>query len=291
MDVRSEIAASRFSGGTNMNGALRVDSSYATALTQGNPSGIAKIWPSVYFYSRLLHIIYKASRLAKAGRYDGKEWVNSSLEIFRLLERIGLRIDISGLAEFSAFDGPCVIIGNHMSMMETLLLPVLIQPMKPVTFVIKESLLTYPVFRHVMRSRNPVAVTRTNPRQDLKTVLEEGAKRLEEGTSIIVFPQTTRTTAFDPAEMTSIGVKLAKKAGVRIVPLALRTDAWMNGKYLKDLGRINVRRKVHFAFGPALRVEGKGNEAQYRITEFITAQLTGWNKGDQCASGHVENLG
>jgi 1-acyl-sn-glycerol-3-phosphate acyltransferase len=274
-----------------MNEVLRVDSSYSTAMTKRNPPGIAKIWPSVYFYSRLLRIIYKASRLAKAGRYDGKEWAKSSLDVLELLERIGVQIEISGLAEFGAFDGPCVIIGNHMSMMETLVMPVMIQPMKPVTYVIKESLLTYPVFRHVMRSRNPVAVTRTNPRQDLKTVLEEGAKRLEEGTSIIVFPQTTRTTAFDPAEMTSIGVKLAKKAGVPIVPLALRTDAWMNGRYLKVLGRINVLRKVHFAFGPALRVEGKGNEAQHRITEFITAKLTGWNKGDQCASGHVVNQG
>lgn len=248
-------------------------------MARRNPSGIAKIWPSLCFYSCFIGIVIKASRLAKAGRYDGEEWTKSSLEVLRLLERIGLQIEISGLTEFTSFDGPCVIIGNHMSMMETLLLPVMIQPLKPVTFVIKESLLTYPVFRHVMRSRDPVAVTRTNPRQDLKTVLEEGAKRLGEGTSIIVFPQTTRTTSFDPAEMTSIGVKLAKKAEVPIVPLALRTDAWMNGKYLKDFGRLNVRRKVYFAFGSALRVIGKGNEEQHRITEFIAAQLTNWNEG------------
>ena len=258
---------------------LRVGSSYATATTKKNPPGIARIWPSFYFYSHLLGIIFVASRLARAGRYDGKEWAQSSLEVLHLLERIGVQIEISGLAEFTAFDGPCVIIGNHMSMMETLILPVMIQPMKPVTFVIKESLLRYPVFRHVMRSRNPVAVTRTNPRQDLKTVLEEGAKRLEGGISIIVFPQTTRTASFDPAEMTSIGVKLAKRAEVPIVPLALRTDAWMNGKYLKDLGRINVLRKVYFAFGSAFRVEGRGNEEQHRITEFIATQLSGWKKG------------
>lgn len=262
-----------------MHEVLRVDSSYATAMTKKSPSGIVKIWPSLYFYSHFVGIVIKASRLAKAGRYDGEEWTQSSFEVLQLLERIGLQIEIRGLAEFTAFDGPCVIIGNHMSMMETLLLPVMVQPLKPVTFVIKESLLTYPVFRHVMRSRNPVAVTRTNPRRDLKTVLEEGSKRLEEGTSIIVFPQTTRTTAFDPAEMTSIGVKLAKKAEVPIVPLALRTDAWMNGKYLKDFGRINIGRKVYFAFAPALRVEGKGNEEHQRITECIAAQLSRWNAG------------
>lgn len=262
-----------------MHEALRVDSTYSTVVAPPNRPGIAKIWPSVYFYSHLLAIVYAASRLARAGRYDGREWVKSSLEVLHLLERTGIRIEIEGLDRFTTFDGPCVIIGNHMSMMETLILPVMVQPLKPVTFVIKESLLTYPVFRHVMQSRDPIAVTRTNPRKDLKIVLEEGAKRLAGGTSVIVFPQTTRTTSFDPAEMTSIGVKLAKKAGVPIVPLALRTDAWMNGKYLKDLGRLNVLRPVHFAFGPVLRVEGRGNEEQQRITEFIAARLSGWNEG------------
>ena len=63
-----------------------------------------------------------------------------------------------------------------MSMMETLILPVMVQPIKPVTFVVKETLLSYPVFKHIMLSRNPIAVTRTNPRQDLKTVLNEGLR-------------------------------------------------------------------------------------------------------------------
>jgi 1-acyl-sn-glycerol-3-phosphate acyltransferase len=152
----------------------------------------------------------------------------------------------------------------------------MVQPLKPVTFVIKESLLTYPVFQHIMRSRDPVAVTRNNPRQDLKIVLEEGEDRLSRGVSIIVFPQTTRTNTFDPAQMSSIGVKLAKKAGVPVVPLALKTDAWMNGKYIKDFGRLNVMKQVFFAFGPRLEVVGKGNEELRVVTDFIGAKLLGW---------------
>ncbi len=80
-----------------------------------------------------------------------------------------------------------MIIGNHMSMMETLLLPAMIQPINPVTFVVKEALLSYPVFKYIMRSRNPIAVTRTNPRQDLKTVLSEGMDRLEQGIFPLLF--------------------------------------------------------------------------------------------------------
>ncbi len=262
-----------------MNELLRADAAYATArMGEGERPLLARRWPSLYFYSCFLGIVLRASREVKSGGYDGGRWSESSLEVLRLLERIGLRISISGLQELTAFEGPCVIVGNHMSMMETLLLPVMVQPLKPVTFVIKESLLRYPVFKDVMRSRDPVAVTRNNPRQDLKIVLEEGEKRLRKGVSIIVFPQTTRTNSFDPAQMSSIGVKLAKKTDVPIVPLALRTDAWTNGKYIKDFGRLNVRREVFFAFGPHLRVAGKGNEEQQCITGYIAGKLAGWQE-------------
>lgn len=234
------------------------------------------MWPSLYFYSHFIGVVFRASNLAKTGRYDGRMWADSSLEVLRLLERVGMRVEIDGLEELTRFEGPCVIIGNHMSMMETLILPVMVQPLKPVTFVVKESLLTYPVFHHVMRSRNPVAVTRNNPRQDLKIVLEEGEDRLSKGISIIVFPQTTRTNTFDPVQMSSIGVKLAKKADVPVVPLALKTDAWTNGKFIKDFGRLSVGQRVFFAFGPHLRVVGKGNDELRIVTDFIGAKLAGW---------------
>lgn len=262
-----------------MNDLLQAESSYATVRGKDIPF-FARTAPTLYFYSRLFAVVLKASGLAKRGRYDGVTWAASSLDILHLLEDVGVHISITGLDEFRKVAGPCVVIGNHMSMMETVVLPVMVQPLKPVTFVIKESLLKYPVFQHVMRSRDPVAVSRTNPRQDLKIVLEEGEKRLRQGISIIVFPQTTRTESFEPSQMSSIGVKLAKRAGVPIIPLALKTDAWMNGKILKDFGRIDAAKAVHFAFGAPLSVVGKGTEEQQRVAEFISGKLAGWGQAE-----------
>jgi 1-acyl-sn-glycerol-3-phosphate acyltransferase len=262
-----------------MNDLLQADSSYITATGRNIPL-FARTVPTLYFYSRFFGVICRASRLAKRGQYDGKTWSASSLEILHLLEDIGVSMHITGLEEFRKVAGPCVVIGNHMSMMETVVLPVMIQPLKPVTFVIKESLLKYPIFKHIMRSRDPVAVSRTNPRQDLKTVLEEGEKRLQQGISIIVFPQTTRTDSFDPSQMSSIGVKLAKRAGVPIIPLALKTDAWKNGKYIKDFGVIDASEPVRFAFGEPLSVVGKGAEEQQMVAEFISGKLAGWGRAD-----------
>jgi 1-acyl-sn-glycerol-3-phosphate acyltransferase len=244
---------------------------YQTERTTGTV-----LFPSLAFYVRLFCIVYRASKLAKNGIYDGSNWMESSYEVMQRLEQAGIRIEISGIENVEKVNGAAVIIGNHMSMMETLLLPAIIQPINPVTFVVKEALLSYPIFKYIMRSRDPIAVTRTNPRQDLKTVLNEGLDRLNKGISVIVFPQTTRSHNFDEKQMSSIGVKLAKKAGVPIIPLALKTDCWQNGKQIKDFGKLDVTKMAHFAFGEPIAIEGKGDAEQAVVNAFITRKLKEW---------------
>lgn len=239
----------------------------------------AGLFPTLTFYIRLITIVYRASRIAQKGTYDGAAWVGHSLAVLRALEDVGVDVEISGIEYLQEVAGPCVFVGNHMSMMETVLLPAIIRPLRKVTYVIKESLLEYPIFKHVMRSRKPIAVTRTNPRQDLKIVMDEGVDRLSDDVSIIVFPQTTRAVVFDPKQMSSIGVKLAKKANVPVVPMAVKTDCWENGSRLKDFGRIRSGCTAHFAFGKAMAVDGKGDGTQGEICNFIAAKLESWQSG------------
>lgn len=251
--------------------------------SQKSVSYLAKLAPSVLFYIRFLIIIFSAAFFAKRGKYSDTGWVNSSYSVFQHLEKVGMRVEVVGIEHLTSYDGPCVIIGNHMSMMETLLLPAIIVPFRKITFVVKESLLHYPVFKHVMRSRKPIAVSRTNPRQDLKTVMTEGVARLKEGKSVVVFPQTTRSHNFDSSQMSSIGVKLAKRAGVPIIPLALKTDAWTNGKRFKDFGRLDTTKNSCFAFDKPIFVEGKGAEEQAVVNKFIERKLREWSENAGCS--------
>lgn len=252
---------------------------YANGVYQTQPrplSARARLFPSLTFYPRFMWIVYQASRKSRQGRYDNPSWCHSSLGILRALEGVGVRVVIEGIRNLEGFKGPCLIVANHMSMLETVVLPIIVQPIRDCTFVVKQDLLEYPVFRHVMRSRDPIAVTRAHPREDLKAVLEGGVERLHRGISIILFPQTTRMTTFDPSQFNSMGVKLAHRAKVPIVPLALRTDAWRNGRRLKDFGRIDRGRTVHFDFGPPLEVRGRGAEEHQTILEFIQDRLRRW---------------
>lgn len=251
-----------------------VNGSYRTGA--GPRSLLGRFLPEVRLYSRLLSIVWRGSAKAKRGRYFTADWVASSLETLRALEEIGAVIDINGVDNFRALSGPCVFIGNHMSTLETMVLPAIISQFKDSTFVVKQSLVDYPVFKHIMRARDPITVGRTNPRDDLKAVFEGGEARLRAGRSIVIFPQTTRTEIFDPGQFNTIGIKLAKKANVPVVPIALKTDAWGNGTYLKDYGKVDVSKKVWFDFGKPMTITGRGEAEHQQIIDFISGKLKEW---------------
>ncbi len=248
--------------------------SYQTA--EGAAAWPYSLLPSLFYYSRMLRIVLRSSRMARTNVYDEEAWAASSRDIIEALEKVGVRFSIEGRDHLKELSGPCVFVGNHMSTLETFVLPGLLVPFTPLTFVIKRSLMEYPVFRHVMATRDPVVVDRTNPREDFKVVMEEGAKRLFAGVSIVVFPQTTREDQFDPAHFNTIGVKLAKRAEVPVIPVALKTDAWSNGRFIKDFGPIRPQKTVHFAFGEPLTVTGNGQQQQAAVVDFIQSKLDQW---------------
>jgi 1-acyl-sn-glycerol-3-phosphate acyltransferase len=253
---------------------LTTQSTYQTPMQAG--SRIAAGFPTLVFYTKILGIVRRAARLAAKGLYDNRRWVESSIATIRALESVGGRFEFKGLDVIARLQSPCVFVGNHMSILETFVLPCLVVPHREVTFVVKESLIKYPLFGHVMRSRHPVVVGRESPREDLGVVMEDGQKRLEANISIILFPQTTRSVQFDAKKFNTLGVKLARRCSVPVVPFALKTDAWGLGRRLKDFGRICPEKTVHIHFGETMNVQGGGKEEHNLVVEFIEKNLAAW---------------
>jgi len=249
---------------------------------------LARWLPSLWYYPQFLYHVFRFSALAQRGKYGNEEWWLSSLVSMLALETVGVQIAISGLNELKKVTGPCVIIANHMSTLENICLPGVIQPYKDCTFIVKRGVVEYPVFKHIMLARDPIVVGRENPRADLKTVMDEGTRILAGGRSIIIFPQTTRTLGFDPEQFNSIGVKLAKRANVPMVPLALKTDAWGNGSLVKEFGRIDPTKTVHMAFGPPVSITARGSDEHKQIIEFIQAQMQRWQAAENTHALNVQ---
>ena len=132
--------------------------------------------------------------------------------------------------------------------------------------------------KDILTSLGAIPVSRTNPREDLKAVLTEGKKMLESGRTMIVFPQSTRSAVFDPEQFNSIGIKLAKSAGVPVIPMALKTDFLSNGKVCRDLGPVHPENDVWFEFGEPMEIEGNGQAQQQAVVDFISGCFARWQQ-------------
>jgi len=229
------------------------------------------------FYYRFVKVIIKGAKIARAGRYDYNAWIENSLDNLIFLENSGGMFNITGLNNLRKdTDKAVVIVANHMSTLETVVLPAIVRPNRKVTFVVKDTLVKNNTFGAIMRATEPIVVGRKSPREDLETVLKEGEKLLKQGISLIVFPQSTRTTNFDAKSFNTLGIKLAKRADVKIIPLALKTDFWGNGKFIKEIGKINYKKKIFFDFSSPIKITGNGKEEHKKIIDFISKKQEEW---------------
>lgn len=227
-------------------------------------------WYFVYGYGKE---VLKGRNLAVKNRYDTSEWVNASYRILQNIEKSGGKVFIDGIDNISKVEGPAVFVSNHMSTLETFVFPCIIAPLKQVTYVVKESLVTMPLFGHIMRSRDPIVVSRKNSRQDLLNVISQGKEHIQKGISIVLFPEGTRQEQFDPEKFNTLGIKLAKEAGVPVIPVAIKTDFWGNGKLIKDIGPIRRKEPVCISFGEPISITGNGKAEHKQVIEFISGKV------------------
>lgn len=238
------------------------------------------ITSNIYFFTNMLWILIYSNRHAKKGLYNSLRWYNSSVDVRESLEGAGVKMHFSGMDNIRKVEGPVVFVSNHMSTLETVVLPSIIQSEKNVLFVVKEELTHYPLFGPIGAAREPIVVGRENPREDLRIVLEEGSKKLSEGKSVIIFPQRTRSLTLDPSLFNSLGNKLAKRNNVPVIPIALLTDAWGNGKHIKELGKIDTKKTVYVSFGQPIYIKGNGSAEHQDVINFIAGKLKEWGRAD-----------
>jgi len=231
-----------------------------------------------WFYLRFAAVVINSSQLARKGKYDDEAWIKASFRVFQHIEGCGGRFHIRGLDNLKKTKDPLIIICNHMSTLETIILPCLIVPIRPITFVVKEALVKGRVFGPIMRSRNPITVSRTNAREDFRAVLDQGKEILEKGVSLVIFPQATRRKEFVPGQFNSLGIKLAKNTGVKVLPMAIKTDFWGNSKHLKGFGPLDRNKPIYMTFDEPMTVKGNGKEEHQQIIHFISSHLEEWEK-------------
>lgn len=276
----------------DMQETLRRTGSYST------PAGCrrAPLHPAIaspLFHLRLFTIFLGGYLLALRPGFETREWSKFCFRFHRLTEWLGCVITVSGFQQVREARFPVVWVSNHMSSLETYLLPEVLTIYSSLMVVLKESLAHYPLFGRVVRSLRPIRVNRRSAVEDLRKVLTEGLAGIQAGRSVLVFPEGQRTRHFDPAGFNTMGLKLAQRAGVPVVPIAVRTDCLNLGPWIKDLGAVDPRRPIHIACGPVLPPDQPPRELHAACTGFIADKLREWERetGTTLLAAPVETVG
>lgn len=259
---------------------IRQTGSYQTQLRRRGlrlPSFIA----SPLFHIGLVTIFADGHRRAARPAFETVEWPDFCFRMLRLTERLGGDVSVEGFEKTNQTDFPVVWVSNHMSPLETYLLPLVLLSYSRVMVILKESLAHYPLFGRIVRSINPIRVNRKSALEDLRKVLTVGREGLKQGRSVLVFPQGQRMPLFDPATFNTLGVKLACRAGVPIVPVAVRTDFLRLGRLHKDLVSVKAWRPVRMACGDPIYPDQSPQAMHRAATEFISTTLAQWESDDE----------
>ena len=214
------------------------------------------------FFSVSGMVVFGRASLLRREMYLGN-WNFSVMWWLRVT--CGVRVEIEG--EELLPPGPCVILSKHQSQWETFYLQVM---KRPVVTVLKKELLNVPFFGWGLRLMEPIGIDRSNPKQALRFIQEEGVRRLEKGQSVIVFPEGTRTPPGQIGTYARSGAELACRAGVPIVPVAHNAGlCWPSKKFLKYPGTVRM-----VIGAPIDTTDGNSRELTERVKKWIeTEQL------------------
>ena len=109
-------------------------------------------------------------------------------------------------------------------------------------WIAKKELFEVPVFGRAMHRVGYIPIDRSHGRQALKS-LDEAGKRIAAGSSVLIFPEGTRSADGQLHEFKAGAVLLAIKAGVPIVPLGFNGsyEVLPKGSLLPRGGEIVIR--------------------------------------------------
>lgn len=228
---------------------------------------------SIFFYIgyvlALLTVSCILMPLALPLPHQAKAWVILRFNWFVLIWlklTCGIRYQVEGLEHLPKAGHNVVILSNHQSEWETIYLQLVAQPMST---VLKQELLKIPFFGWGLRVLKPIAVDRSKPAAAMKQVLKQGKERIEEGLSVLVFPEGTRTKPGVRGDHKKGGAMLAVNTQKMILPVAHNAgEHWTSSPLQKKSGTVRV------VFGPLIATEGRHvNDVHAEVTQWLETQV------------------
>lgn len=201
-----------------------------------------KTFSFLFGYLPIAAVNLKKFKAQKAGmeseKYDALVHTQPQKWAAGIMKRTKSRIEIEGLENLP--EGPVLFISNHEGNFD---IPVLLSAIpKPFGFISKKEVKKLPIIPVYMEEMNCVFLDRTDRRSSFKSITDS-AEKLKEGHSILIFPEGTRSKGEMVGEFKSGFMRIAKDAGVPIVPIAISGTSEVMEKNNNKIrpGNIKVR--------------------------------------------------
>ena len=150
----------------------------------------------------------------------------------------GVKVETEGLEKLNASDN-YIFISNHLSYFD---IPILMKAIpNNVRFIYKDSLTKIPILGWGMYLGKYIPINRDNVREAMKS-LKKAAERIQNGISVVIFPEGTRSMDGSPGEFKRGMFVMADEAKVPLVPTTIigSNSIMPRGKFQIKSGNVKV---------------------------------------------------
>ena len=190
-------------------------------------------------------------------------WVNFVIWLVKHL--LGIPYRLLGAENIPA--RACVVLAKHQSAWETLMLQ---EVFKDTAFVWRKEIKYLPFFGWALASIPMIETDRNPTKSSLKRLVDQGRDRLDNGYTVIIFPEGTRSQPGSKNRYKVGGAHLAVETGTPVVPLALNSgEFWGRNALFKRSGTVTV------SIGPVIDPAGlTASEVTRRAEQWIEAEMS-----------------
>ncbi|MGL4484197.1 MAG: lysophospholipid acyltransferase family protein [Anaerovoracaceae bacterium] len=178
-------------------------------------------------------------------------------------KNLNMQITIIGKENLPS-KGPVVYVGNHQGYADIFAYCYALDKIQ-FGFIAKKVLSQIPLFGRWIERIRSVMIQRDEPREALKAI-NEGIKLIEQGFSLTIYPEGTRSKGPEMGDFKGAALKLATKPGAPIIPISIdgSYNCFEKGGYFHGA---EIKMMIH----PAIETAGLTRTEEKALTQEVKA--------------------
>lgn len=188
----------------------------------------------------------------------------SYFNIWWLKVTCGVKFEVKGKENIPS--GSALFLCKHQSTWETMAFQMILPPH---VWVLKRELFKIPFFGWGLAMIKPIAIDRSAGRKAVDQLVTQGKQKLNDGWSVMIFPEGTRVKPGKDVRYKLGGAILASQIEQPIIPVAHNAgEFWPRHSYIKWPGTITV------VIGEAIKGNGrKPEEINGQVKDWIESRM------------------